>query len=785
MDYASVNRGPAQAAATDIAAADASISTASASGINAIDSLLYGAKWSDNAISFSFPMAITEYFDYTADEMPSGFIALSPQQQQAARSTLMAWASVCNLTFSETTGGNGTIRFGTTSDVLTSFAFMPSAVGYGGDVWFGNSNVYSPTNPVEGSYNYSTFLHEIGHALGLKHPHEDGVIANTSIDCLEYSVMSYRSYAGAALTGYTAFQGSYPTTLMMNDIAAMQYMYGANYNDHAGNTLYKFDPSQNKYFETIWDGGGNDTYDLSAYTTDLKIDLQPGAWSTFSAGQLANLGDGHYARGSVANALLYNGDVRSLIENAIGGSGNDLLQGNQADNLLEGGAGSDTINGADGIDTLIGGAGADYLDGGSGNDQLWGVSGDDTLLGGTGSNGFWWGSGDGADVIDASANNHDAMIFYNVLLSACTAGQNSRDLIFGTADGSRLTLAGWYDMSAANRMQSWVFGDTAFAWNNGAGAVINLTDSCYALSNIHKATAGDAGGAAITGTDGSDTLIGGASNDSLIGGEGSDQLWGASGDDTLTGGSGSNGFWWGAGDGHDVLNEAATGEHDAVFLYNVSLLDYQAVQTGNDLLFRTTDGSTLRVADWYSLNSANRVQNWVFGDASIAWNNGARTGINLTDSCYDLHPVHLAIVRDSGGAVIIGSAASDVLIGSTGDDSIDGGAGDDQLWGASGNDTLAGGGGMDVFWWGAGDGNDVIAASGMSSADVVKLYSESIADVVTSIVGSELVIRLHNDLTDTLTLQNWTQGGGYQISSFIIGDKNYQLSADGASWREA
>jgi serralysin len=56
-----------------------------------------------------------------------------------------------------------------------------------------------------------------------------------------------------------------------------------------------------------------------------------------------NLGDGNYARGNVANALLYNGDPRSLIENAIGGTGNDVLIGNQAANRLTGGGGADSF----------------------------------------------------------------------------------------------------------------------------------------------------------------------------------------------------------------------------------------------------------------------------------------------------------------------------------------------------------------------------------------------------------------------------------------------------------
>ncbi|PJN92662.1 protease, partial [Amaricoccus sp. HAR-UPW-R2A-40] len=91
----------------------------------------------------------------------------------------------------------------------------------------------------------------------------------------------------------------------------------------------------NRIFATIWDGGGYDTYDLSSYTTNLSIDLSPGGYSSFSAAQKAYLGggpNGGYARGNIFNALQYGNDTRSLIEAAIGGSGNDTMIGNVADN---------------------------------------------------------------------------------------------------------------------------------------------------------------------------------------------------------------------------------------------------------------------------------------------------------------------------------------------------------------------------------------------------------------------------------------------------------------------
>ena len=181
--------------------------------------------------------------------------------------------------------------------------------------------------------------------------------------------MSYRSYIGASTTtGLTNAGWSFPTTLMLYDIAALQYMYGANYNTNSGDTVYTWNPSTgresingvaqaapggNTIFMTLWDGGGNDTYNFSNYTSNLSVNLQPGGWTITSTTQLANLGNGHTAIGNIANAYLYNNNPASLIENAIGGTGNDTIIGNAADNKLTGGAGNDSLDGVSGTDTAV------------------------------------------------------------------------------------------------------------------------------------------------------------------------------------------------------------------------------------------------------------------------------------------------------------------------------------------------------------------------------------------------------------------------------------------------
>jgi serralysin len=195
---------------------------------------------------------------------------------------------------------------------------------------------------------------------------------------------------------------------MMYDIAALQHMYGADFTTHAGDTTYRFSPTTgemaingvsqgvpvgNIIFRTVWDGGGRDTYDFSLYGRDhaLRVDLAPGGWTDVDAdshAQAAFLGGGPnegYARGQVFNAMLFQGDPRSLIEDALGGAGKDRIAGNQADNGLSGNGGNDTLLGFDGEDTLLGGVGRDLLEGGAGSDLLQGGGGSDTLDGGAGA----------------------------------------------------------------------------------------------------------------------------------------------------------------------------------------------------------------------------------------------------------------------------------------------------------------------------------------------------------------------------------------------------------------
>ena len=341
-----------------------------------IDALIDSLGWPDpdagrpgTNLTYGFPNSPADYTAANSDETSNNFEGFNATQQNAATLMLQSIASVANLTFDQLFSpedGNGTLLYAMSDEPDVAYAFLPGPRP-GGTMWFRNSPIEGRStpsfdNPVPGGYAWMSILHETGHALGLKHGHEAPAISFDR-DSVEYTVMTYRSYPGNTVgDGYGNEPWGFPSTLMALDIAALQRMYGANFGFNAGNNVYTWSPtsgqsfvdgvgglspggggggSSNRVFMTVWDGGGTDTYDLSNYSNGVTIDLRPGEWTTTSAVQLANLGDGNFARGNVLNAYLFEGDTRSLIENAVGGSGADTLIANQAANVLTGGGGGD------------------------------------------------------------------------------------------------------------------------------------------------------------------------------------------------------------------------------------------------------------------------------------------------------------------------------------------------------------------------------------------------------------------------------------------------------------
>lgn len=347
--------------------------------------LTYSFPWTTSqSASFSGPTATYAYSSLNEPDAISHY-GLSTIQQTAARSALQMWANVANITFSEvqeTSTNVGDIRFAWTSVTrqLSSgtnawgwaglpSSFWPSA----GDVWISTANNSSYTSSwLPGSYNFEALMHETGHALGLTHPFEGKFTLPDSFDNRLYTIMSYTDplkgiYPSAGYVNGVYDWISYrisPETPMVLDIAAIQYTYGANTTYHAANDTYTFDQTK-PFFKTLWDAGGTDTISVANFSLACIIDLTPGSYSSLKYPPPANTGGQTATYDGTNNLGIAYG---CIIENAIGGSGNDTIIGNASSNSLNGGMGNDSLDGGTGDDQLIGGTGNDTLIGGNGTD---------------------------------------------------------------------------------------------------------------------------------------------------------------------------------------------------------------------------------------------------------------------------------------------------------------------------------------------------------------------------------------------------------------------------------
>lgn len=277
------------------------------------------------------------------------------------------------------------------SDVFTNDPYADNVT----NLWFG-----------KGGYGTTTLIHEIGHAVGLSHPGAynfgPGFLVNYvngaeyAQDSMQYSIMSYWAggETGQITRNWLTSQALYPQTPLLHDILTIQSKYGADPTTRVGDTVYGFgsntgkdvyDFAKNPYPNlSIYDAGGNDTINLSGFTAGNFLDLHAGSFSSVGQGiptlsQIAaarvDLGNqlgltfGTYTQASldaavaarlpaIANNILLDTGVAGVnateysnvsiaygvtIENGIGGSGRDVLWGNEVANRLEGRGGDDVL----------------------------------------------------------------------------------------------------------------------------------------------------------------------------------------------------------------------------------------------------------------------------------------------------------------------------------------------------------------------------------------------------------------------------------------------------------
>jgi len=357
-----------------------------------------------------------ESFGELADNGTDPLLSLgwNPFEKQQIMQAFGEYTKILGFTYVETTDASeADFRLITTESEQYGAYFYPQDPGYGDAQGIGAFNVLSggwnfdeQQSLLQGGFAFAVVLHEFGHAHGLAHPHDGGGGSDVMLGVSAsqgsygiydlnqgvYTVMSYNDAWDTGPNGPTPYTGAnidsgWSGTLSAFDIAALQERYGI-INEHAtGDDVYQLGDANDPgvYYETIWDTGGTDEIRYSG-ERDTQIDLLAATIDyTPTGGGVVSFVDGIWGGYTIARGV--------VIENASGGSGDDILLGNSAANVLTGNQGEDRLLGREGDDALIGGNGNDTLEGGDGEDNLHGGNGNDVVNGGAGDDMLTGGNG--------------------------------------------------------------------------------------------------------------------------------------------------------------------------------------------------------------------------------------------------------------------------------------------------------------------------------------------------------------------------------------------------------
>lgn len=359
-----------------------------------IDALLYDqdSKFRQNAMAdFGSSVFVTYSFASNGEFMDTssatGYFEISETWKQNFRKALEIYEKYTGVKFvelSEEAKQAGTDPLVLIQGVKGTSYYGSSHVPYSTENYekiqvFSLAEKLNSTDP--GTYGFKAILHELGHALGLKHPHDGDTVLPDSLDNYKNTVMTYNGLGTSYLD------------IGELDKITLEYLYG---------TADSFRQIKGDFYgETFVISGTGQSDTLIGVPGQTLIEADKG------------------------NDEVYG---RSDNDTLIGGDGNDTILGQGGDDYIMGGSGHDTLRGQTGNDELFGGHHQDLLEGGSGNDLLFGGTGNDTLFGETGNDSLF--GDDGSDVLNGGAGqdrleggaNADIFVF-------SPTGSNETDVI--------------------------------------------------------------------------------------------------------------------------------------------------------------------------------------------------------------------------------------------------------------------------------------------------------------------------------------------------------------------
>ena len=682
---------------------------------NYINGLVWGGGWSGPVY-------------YTIDQGSYGGSGWTATQITAIQNAVAGYNNVCGINISYVAPGNANVDivFGTLDNTTFTSSFGISALAIHevpgdtnyvgtGDVCYGvyNYSYFSAdTDSFDiGGYDYITLSHELGHGLGLAHPHDSGGSSSifpgvtssfgdygdNNLNQGVFTTMSYNDGWKSQYPSHTDVGYGYQGTPMAFDIAALQVLYGANNSYQTGDNSYAL-PSYNQqnnntYWSCIWDAGGTDRI-YNPTSSSSIINLQEAPLTGANAGGYLSYVSGINGGFTIANGV--------VIEKADGGSSTDTITGNSANNILNGNGGNDTI---------YGGGGNDTIDGGTGNDTMYGGGGDDTFKVNSSSDSVTENSSEGTDTVESSVtftlgNNIENLTLTGASVNTNGTGNSLNNIIIGDGwyniltggDGNDTLNGGGTVYAGGQDTLSGGAGDDTYYVLAEGGGLTNIIEGANAGTDTIISTVSynlDAYASHVENL----TLTGGSEakgnglNNIITADSGSDTLYGYGGNDTLDGGT-----------GHDTM---IGGTGDDIFIVD-SIFDVVTENSGEGTDTVRTSLMSLNLSDYTNVE-------------------------NLT-------------LTGSSSYNLTGNSSNNTLTGNSGNNLIDGGAGGDTMIGGIGDDIFIVDDSYDVITEGSGEGTDTVRSSSISLNLSNYVNVENL-----TLTGSSNLDLTGNDSNNTLT----------------------------------